>query len=186
MDFAPLLYPAVGLLIVLVLIDTAVILGTVSALGRLSRAFQASLDQAGPAGDTTAPSFSAIDVDGNRIDNEALSNRMTALLFVSTTCNSCIATLTEMQALKHRARDGIVVVCQASQAACKALLEPIGVQVRIIADEAGDLTRLFAVTSVPFAVVLESGTQVKSRGYPLRQRLDDLAGEAAGTGVSND
>lgn len=111
---------------------------------------------------------------------------MTALLFVSTTCNSCIATLTEVQALKHRARDGIVVVCQGSMAACKALVGTIGVQVRIVADEAGDLTRLFEVTSVPFAVVLESGTRIRSRGYPLRQRLDDLAKYAAGAGVSND
>ncbi len=171
------------LALVIVLFDTAVLIGTVSALGRLSRAFQANqANQGDPdtAGSLLAPLFSAVDMDGNVIDNESLTGRLTALLFVSTTCTSCAATLIEMQALKHRARDGVIVVCQADTAACAGLAESLGIQARIIADESHELSQLFEVNAVPFAVVLASGTHIKSRGYPLREQLQEAATDHEG------
>lgn len=160
---------------VMVLVDTLVLIGAVSALGRLSRAFQTQQNELDSRASLVAPQFSAVDMDGNQVDNQSLSRGLTALLFVSTTCPSCSATLIEMQALKHRARDGIVVVCQASPVACAGLVDSLGIQTRVIADEAGALGRLFGVDTVPFAVVLSSGTHIKSRGYPLREHLEEAA-----------
>ncbi len=177
-DVAPVVYALIGAILIVVAIETAVLLGVVSVLGRLSKGFAEIREVVNEGGaNQTAPDFSTIDMDGNRLNNATLAGRLTALLFVSTTCSSCTTTLAEMAALRHRARDGIVVVCQATKAACAGLAESLEIKGRVVADEEGRLAKLFAVESVPTAVVLESGTRIRWRGFPLREQLEAVAAD---------
>jgi peroxiredoxin len=115
-----------------------------------------------------APRFSAVDLSGTLIGNTNLTGHPRALLFVSPGCSSCTATLAEMEALRHKAEDHVVVICQAEREDCIRLAEEQQISVPIVADGDERISRLFKVSSVPTAVLIDENNRIQSYGQPKR------------------
>lgn len=174
----PIELVAIILVVSLTVANTLIILGIVPALVRLQRRLDALGAPTEDTGATDVPQFSAVDLGGNLISNATLSQGLTALLFVSPTCRSCKTTLAETTALRHKAKGGVIVVCEAATGACAELARDFGIDRGVIADASGELMKLFAVDSLPSAVLIAGGTRMRSRGYPLREELEAVVAGA--------
>lgn len=126
-----------------------------------------------------APPFQAMALDGTRVTSEDFPGRLTALLFVSPTCPSCTTTLHEMRALHFKAQGNVVVICRASRYDSMRLAQAHKLDgLPVIADEDDSLSRLYRITTVPVAVLINGSGKVQSYGYPLREEMEQ-AFEAA-------
>jgi len=115
-----------------------------------------------------APEFSAVDVSGAPFDNGSLAGRMSALLFVTPDCTSCMATLEEVAALRHKVDGNLVVVCRAGSAECARLRETYHLHdVPVVVDEAREISQLFDVQGSPTAVLIGATGLVRSYGQPM-------------------
>ncbi|HEX6864592.1 MAG TPA: redoxin domain-containing protein [Thermoanaerobaculia bacterium] len=133
-----------------------------------------------------APPFQATALDGTRVTSEDFPGRLTALLFVSPTCTSCTTTLHEMRALHFKAQGNVVVICRASRYDSMRLAQAHKLDgLPVIADEDDSLSRLYRVTTVPMAVLINGSGKIQSYGYPLREEMEQ-AFEAAPAAVEEE
>lgn len=112
------------------------------------------------------PRFSTVDLTGAPVRSADFAGRLTALLFVSPTCPSCMTTLDELDALRQKARGNVVVICGAGHADCSQLAERYRLGVPTVADEDGELARRFGIPGTPTAVLINEQNRIQSYGQP--------------------
>ncbi len=158
---------------IVVIVETLLLLGLLLIVSRDARAPEAPRQRLGglePG--TVAPSFAAVDVQGRPISSSDIADALTALLFVSPRCQSCLTTLEELAGVTHKVSGNVVVVCQGAADECVGVARAYRLP-RTIVDEDGSLSRTFRVDGVPIAVLVDRMNRVRSYGRP--QRGDDLA-----------
>jgi thioredoxin-like negative regulator of GroEL len=158
---------AIIVLAALTFLTALLSLGLVGAYSRLrqqvDRLTAAVNESAGDFGSVSP--FSLVDLRGTAIDNNTIAADVTAFLFVSPTCRSCRAALANLSALYHKARGGVVVVCEASEAECQAVSAEFKIET-VVADGSGTVMRQFGVATVPTALLIAEGRKIRSKGYP--------------------
>lgn len=168
-------YVSYGALWILVILYGVILLGLVRMVSQLK---QANSDKDGPRPDREAPKFSAMGLSGERIDSADFAGRSTALLFVSTSCSSCMLTLQEMEALSHKAKGNVIVICRADRDDCARLADSYGRDVPTVVDEDERISRLFDIPGVPTAVLIDERNRIRSYGHPIRgEELEELLAE---------
>jgi peroxiredoxin len=127
-----------------------------------------------------APRFTALDVAGARVDETVFSGSLTALLFVSPGCSTCVATLSEVEALRRKVNGDVVVVCRAEASECGRLGELYGLRTRVIVDHDHSVSDRFGVRTTPTAVLVGPTGRILTHGYPMHgEELERLFGEGA-------
>lgn len=155
---------------ILVAFQSLVLLGLVRAVYRLQRGpYEAGQELRGKR----APSFRAVDLSDSTVDSSRFAGELRALLFVSPDCSSCSVTLDELEALKLKTNDNVVVVCRAGRDECLALAEEHVLSVPVLVDEDREISRLYQVAGSPTAVLIGENDRILTVGHPMRG--DDLA-----------
>jgi peroxiredoxin len=159
----------------LAVFQSLVLLGVVRTL---YRANAHAVPQASPATNghligQPIPKFNALDVFGSPVDEASLAGRLSALLFVSPDCSTCMASLDEVEALKLKVNGSVVVVCRADQDECRELSEAYGLEVPVIVDEDRRVSELFGVQITPTAVLVGRSGRIQTYGHPMH--ADDFA-----------
>lgn len=161
----------------LVIFQGLLLLGLVRTVYRLQRSValgSMSVDGQALRG-KTAPEFTATDVFGTSIESQSFAGKLRALLFVSPDCSSCTLTLREMEALEWKAEGSVIVICRASRDECRRLAEMYELRVPVLIDEDLALSELFAISSVPTAVLVGEDNRVQSYGQPVRrEELEEM------------
>jgi AhpC/TSA family len=171
------------LVLLLVLLAALVGLHSLLLIGvirMLAQVYEAVFPGQGPPADYAgkeAPSFAANTIAGVGVDSSSFRGRLTALLFVSPLCESCAATLEELEAVRLRAAGNVYVVCSGDLVECKALGEKLR-PVEIIHDRHGDLRTLFEIRRTPTAVLIGKSGRIQSVGEPHRGELQAVLDEA--------
>lgn len=115
-----------------------------------------------------APAFSAATLTGEVIGTETFLGKLTALLFVSPNCPSCMATLYEMEALEYKTKGNLRIVCRGSEEECAQLAFANQVVAPVIADAEHEISRSYGISSVPTAVLIDETGHIHSYGEPKR------------------
>ncbi|MGI8589095.1 MAG: peroxiredoxin family protein [Chloroflexia bacterium] len=179
-DTSVVFYLSYAALWVLVILQSLILLGLVRMVYQLQRTGVVGSSSEG-IGDLSlrpgqeAPEFSAVDLSGAPISS-ADFHGLKAILFVSPNCPSCTLTLYEMQALKYKASGNVLVVCRANRDECIRLAERHELDIPTVADEDERISRLFGVSSVPVAVLINDDGRIRSYGYPQRDELEKALG----------
>lgn len=169
-------YVSYGALWILAISQSLILLGLVRIVYQLQRTGAA----AGSFEGKEAPEFSAKDLSGAAIGSTTFSGRLTGLLFVSTTCQSCIQTLQDdIEYLYHKAQGNVIVICQAGREDCAQLAEKYELTVPMVADEDNHISLLYGITSVPTVVFVNAANRIQSYGHPKREELVEILESAA-------
>jgi len=164
-------YLSYAALWILVIFQSLVLLGVVRMVHELRQTGVAARMSAGQE----APKFSAVALSGVPIGSAGFAGRLTALLFVSSDCSACLDTLeNNMGYLSYKAQGNLIVICKAGQAECARLGQRYQLTTPIVADEDGEISRLFAVSSVPTAVVINAQNRIQSYGQPEREEPKEV------------
>jgi peroxiredoxin len=173
MSLSSFFYVSYGALWVLLIFQSLVLVGLVRAVGSTTRAQVGPPSPATRLLNTEAPTFTALDVFGQPAGSAEFAGRLTALLFVSKSCPACTLTLTEMSALKAKADDSVVVICQSSREDCLDLIQEHELDVAVVADADLEIGRLFEIVAVPTAVLIGADGRIRSYGHPERDGVAD-------------
>lgn len=174
MDVSTAIVAAAGGACVLLVFNSLVILGLVRAVARLQAASPPVVDE------RQAPAFKALDITGASFDSRVLEGRPRALLFVSTDCRSCMATLDEVRAVGIKIAGTVVVVCRGSPEDCQVAASEHGITYPVLVDR-GDVSALYDVTVVPTAVLIGPDDRIRSWGNPARGDVEGLIRATAAT-----
>jgi peroxiredoxin len=169
---------------ILVVLQGLILLGLVRVVYQLQRAGDAAPADSNVVGlqsGQIAPGFNTVDLSGTPISSNDLADRLTALLFVSPNCPSCVVTLYELEALNYKTQGNVIVICRAGREECAQLVERHKLNARTIADEDEQISRRFGVASFPKAVLIGEGYRVKSYGSPDRREIEELLDKAPET-----
>jgi peroxiredoxin len=159
-------YIAFAALWVIVIFQTLVLLGLTRALHAIQEASPPPEDGYGLEGEP-APQFSATTLSGQLVDNQTFAGRFTALLFVSPDCGTCTVTLAELEALKAKTSDSVIVICRSTEDKCSQLADTYGITGPVIVDEGLALSRLLHVAGAPTAVLIDADGTVQAYGQPM-------------------
>ena len=186
-------YVSYGLLWALLLFQSMLLLGLTQKVYRLPGARPAEAPQLPSSGALSGqpmPSFAAADLSGREIESHEFLGQATTIIFVSPSCSSCAVTLDELAVLSDRANGSVLVVCRSSPARCQRIRELYGIDVPVVSDTEFRISRLFGVTTVPTAVIVDDEGIVQRYGHPRRgdeliQIFDDDEAElGAGDGAN--
>ncbi len=165
-DLAVPFYLSYAALWILVVLHSLILLGVVRILHQLQTGGVAR-SGGGLARGEPAPAFRARDLQGNLITSDGLLGRAAGLLFISPDCPACADTLErDLGYLQHKADGNLMVVCRGLEEACRRLAEKHDLQVPMILDETDEVSRLYRVSYVPVAVLLDAEGRVRSFGQP--------------------
>jgi len=114
------------------------------------------------------PALKVADLAGREFSTHQFLGKTTAVLFVSPACPSCAATLDEMAALVHKTAGNVIVVCRSSRERCAQLVEVYDIDVPVIADTEFEISKVFGITTVPTAVLVDEEARIQSYGNPMR------------------
>lgn len=172
----PLLF-VIALLALLVIIHSLVLIGLVRMVSQLYRTVLPEADPSGGPAGQALPAFVAQSLSGNIVDSAAFKGRLTALLFVSPSCASCMTTLDELEFIRAKAAGHVVVVCEGELDECSAIwkrFEPI----ELLHDDDRRIRKMLGVTRWPTAVLVGADGRIKSFGEPVRGELESLVNES--------
>ena len=119
-------------------------------------------------GGAMAPAFEATSLDGRVITSASLAGKLTALLFASPNCATCMTTMDELNALSQKAHGNVVVVCWAGNADCALLQSRHQLTQTVLVDADGALASLFEISGTPTAVIIDEMGRILSVGNPKR------------------
>lgn len=119
-----------------------------------------------------APPFETVDLAGRVVQSTNFAGHLTALLFVSTTCSSCVTTLAETNALRNKTKGNVIVICKAGHDDCVRFAKAHSLDLPVIADADDQISKLYDVSSVPTAVLINARGRIQSYGYPLREEME--------------
>jgi peroxiredoxin len=171
-----------ALLWALVIFQTLVLLGLTRAVSRIQgRAVEEDGESVDPGlQGEPLPAFSEVGLFGEKIDNEFIAGRVTALLFVSPDCTTCSVTLDELEALMAKTTGNVVVFCRSTERRCRELAATYRLEVPLIVDEDLQLSRRFGVAGTPTAVLVAPDGTVRSYGQPMNGNELQSAFESVG------
>jgi hypothetical protein len=164
---------AFGALAVVVILDTVVLMGVVRMVVQLYRAVSPDADPAAPMSRKLAPAFVAHAMDGSFVDSARFVGRITALLFVSPTCTTCMTTLDQVAVIKKRAAGNLVLICDGDSSECRALADTYA-PVQVVHDADRRIRHLYEVTRFPIAVLVGVDGKIRSYGEPSPADLLDV------------
>jgi peroxiredoxin len=144
-----------------------VVLGLAQTVYRQAAGSELQPAQGNPIGELV-PEFTGVDLAGRTFQRDDLFGRTTAVLFVSPSCPSCAATLEELNALGLKSEGSVLVVCRSSPERCRRLTESYDVDIPVLADVDFAISKAFAVTTVPTAVLVDEEARFQSYGNPMR------------------
>lgn len=163
---------------ILVVVQGLILLGLTRALYELRQEYAEQPSFRG----RRVPQFAAVDLWGEPVSSESIADKPTVLLFVSPDCSSCMVTLAELKPLATDATRHLVVVCSGGNDDCRQLALDHDLTVPVVADEDGELMRLFGISGTPIAVRISAHGVIESYGEPARgEELERLLGEDADT-----
>lgn len=169
-------YISYGALWILVISQSLILLGLVRTVYQL----QGTGAAAGSFEGKEAPEFSTKDLSGAKIASTNLTGRMTGLLFISASCQSCIQTLQDdVEYLYRKAQGNVIVICQAGRDACAQLAEKYELTIPIVADEDNHISQLYGISTVPTVVFVNAANRIQSYGHPKREELVEVLEKAA-------
>ncbi|MFL5910182.1 MAG: TlpA family protein disulfide reductase [Gaiellaceae bacterium] len=180
-------YIAFGALSVVVIFQTLVVLGLTRALHAIQSASPPPAEGRALEGQP-APQFSATALSGAIVDNQSFAGRLTALLFVSPDCGTCNVTLSELEALKAKTFDSVIVMCRSTDDKCAQLVDTYRITSPVIVDHGLELSRLFHVAGAPTAVLIDAEGHVQAYGEPMSpDELEDVlvSGQTSNGQTSN-
>lgn len=163
-------YISYALLWTLVIFQSLVLLGLVRTV---FRTHARSVSGAMPATNGSLigqpiPTFTAIDVSGQLFDEKSLPNSLSALLFVTPDCVTCMASLEEINALNAKVNGSLIVVCRAGIEECRRLRETYELDgVPVIVDEDRKVSELLEVYATPTAVLIGANGRIRTYGHPM-------------------
>lgn len=176
MDLVPfyISYTALWLLVVL---HSLILLGVVRMVYQLQQTgvrAGSSHERLEPGQE--APEFSTVDLYGTPVSSNDFTGRLTALLFVSPDCPTCMTVLEkDMEYLNHKAQGNLVVICRAGREACARLVERYELKMPVVADEDDRISRLYRISSVPMAVLINAENRIQSYGQPQREKEEEMS-----------
>lgn len=173
MDLTVAFYLSYAAAWVFLIFHSLIILGLVRTVYSLQRG---AVEVAGyPLVGHTAPEFEAVDTTGATFNSSRLRGRPRSLLFVSTTCTSCITTLDELRALRSKVDGGaVLLICRDARSNCSRLAERYEFSGPILVDEHHRISELYGVSSVPTAVLVDRENRVQTYGSPRREDFERL------------
>lgn len=129
------------------------------------------------------PNFTAIDVSGKPFDDRSLPSGLSALLFVTPDCATCMASLEEINALNAKVSGSLIVVCRAGIEECVRLRATYGLEgVAVIVDEDRNVSERFDVYATPTAVLIGANGRIRTYGHPMhKDEFAQLVGQSAAT-----
>ena len=174
-------YISYGALWILIILHSLILLGLVRVVYQLQ---QTGMRAASMESGQEAPAFSAVDLSGTPIKSTDFAGRLKVLLFVSPDCPACTSMLEDdIEFLEHKAQGNVIVICQAGRKDCARLVEQRGINMPIIADVDGEISRLYEISSVPTAVFVNANNRVQSYGKPQYEEVDETFEKAAEVGA---
>lgn len=160
-----------AILWVLVLANTVILIGVVRLVGNDAP----STSKSGPVAGSPIPRFSTTASTGNKVSDDTLRGKTSALLFVSPDCATCSATLEEMAALDYKVDRDLIVICRSSSAKCAQIPDLMDGKYQVVFDSNDELSRSFGITVNPTAVTISEGGRILQFGHPLRgEELQNL------------
>lgn len=120
-NLSTLFYISFAALWILVILHSLILVGVVRIVYQLQQSgiVAGSEDLMGKE----APAFMAMGLSGVTISSMDFKGRLTALLFVSPNCKSCMTTLEDMAYLNHKAQGNVIMICRAGREDCAKLVE---------------------------------------------------------------
>lgn len=175
---------------VVVVLQGLLLLGLVRAVHQLQQAGPGS-GQAAADGyllsGRPAPHLAAQDIFGNTVDSGSFAGRLTALLFVSPTCETCSVTLDDLDLLATKTAGNVVILCRATRDECKAMTESHGLTIPVVADEDLRISEAFKVMATPTAVLIGPSNRIVQYGHPLRgEELEEMLSNSKATEEAQD
>lgn len=167
----------IGLWIV-VLWQTAMLLGLTRAVYRITETGVAAgppepSESEGLVGEEL-PVFSAVSLEGERLDNTVMADKDWAALFVSPDCASCLITLEELDALLVRTDHNVIVFCRGGEDLCRELAKTYEVSAPFVVDDDYEYSRLFQIGGAPTAVLVGPDGFVEGYGRPAGKDLEEV------------
>ncbi|GIW04274.1 MAG: hypothetical protein KatS3mg059_0894 [Thermomicrobiales bacterium] len=157
----------------LVLGEGFLIIGLIRSVYELRRTRSTSMVQ-----EKRAPVFEAVDQFGQPITSAALAGRPYGLLFVTPSCLKCWEAVSNIEAIRRRAGDEVIIVCQGSRHECLGLIDSLASGLTTVIDEEGEILRGFGITSVPTAVIVDSDGVIESIGQIFHgKEIEEFIGE---------
>jgi peroxiredoxin len=167
---SPVFYVSYALLWAIVAFQSLLLLGivrTVYRRGDETVAAAAPVSTGALIGEPV-PSFAAIDVAGRAVDETSLPQTLSALLFVTPDCVTCMASLEEVAALRAKVEGSLVVVCRGELEECRRLQETYGLDgTAILVDERHEVSERFDVYATPTAVLVGANGRIRTYGHPM-------------------
>lgn len=117
-----------------------------------------------------AAAFRTVDAfTGSTVTEEIFAGKFTALLFVSPHCASCMTTLDELNALRHKARGNVVLVCGGNQEECARVVRRFeGLTLPTLIDSDNAIRNAYRVPGTPYAVLVNEVGKIEFSGQPQR------------------
>ena len=171
MDASGVLLVAVVVIGGIAVLNALVTLGLVRQVYELRAGGSARYEGSVPLG-SRIPDFTGVDVFGTSVNSEALVGKTKLLLFVSTGCSDCTATLNELHALDVKSEGRLALVCRGSTADCRSFVEGYDVPYPVVVDGDMLIARKFGIDAFPTAVMLDPEGVITSRGVPQRSALE--------------
>lgn len=168
-DMTTLFYLSFAALWILVILHSLILVGVVRIVYQLQQS--GTVAGRDDLSGKEAPAFTAVDLSGVTINSVDFTGHLTALLFVSPNCRSCMTTLEDMAYLNHKAQGNVIMICRAGREDCNKLVEQYKVTVPVVPDEADHISQLYAISSVPTAVLINANNRIQSYGQPDREEL---------------
>ncbi len=173
-------YLSYAALWILVLLQSLILLGLVRLVAQLQQdGVAAGSRDGGMTPGQAAPAFSTVDLAGAPIASMSFTGRLTALLFVSPTCPACTTTLHALHALRDKANGNVIVICRAERDECIRLAAAHQLTMPVVADDDDHISRLYGISSVPTAVLINAHHQIQSYGQPMREELAEVFATAS-------
>ncbi len=173
---------------ILVILQGLILLGLVRIVYQLQRTggvagASVNSTEVGLKTGQIAPTFNAVDLSGEPLSSNDFAGHMTAILFVSFNCPSCVVTLYEMEALNYKTQGNVIVICRGRDGECAQLIDRHKLSARIVADEDEQISRRFGISTFPTAVLINEGYRIQSYGYPHREELEEFLDYAPQAGA---
>lgn len=165
----PFYYISYAILWTLVILQGAVLIGILRLVYQMRQAdISANSNTIGLKSGQKAPTFTGTDLNGVSISSRDLSGRPNALLFISSSCPSCMATLYDMESVSKKAQGNVTLVCRSSHEECVQITSAHKLAARTIVDDDQHISRLFGISTTPTAVLIDSRGLIESYGKPLQ------------------
>lgn len=158
---------------VVVIVNLVITFGLVRIVATLYRSSMPDTSGAVAEARKLAPPFVATSMSGRQVDSGAFVGRLTALLFISPSCSSCLASMEQLEIVRRRAAGHVVLICDGTRSECEALASRFD-PVDMVFDGDRRIRSLYQISSYPSAVLIGVDGRIQSYGRPSAQDIADV------------